>query len=185
MIQNEEDRSAVEKIYRVYAKKIFCIAKAYLHDDYLSEECVQDVFTVLIDKLQSFNEMSEKHQKNFLVKICRCIAVNKYREENKRNIRESSFEEATEDGLEIPDCCPALSEAVITEENLKRLGKILDEMEPKYGDILYMKAFMEMSNKDIAAYTGLTPSLVAVRLMRARKILLTERREELDEIFKK
>lgn len=51
-IRDESDRSLVEDVYLKYGRKIYCIAGNYLKDDRDIEDCVQDVFVMLIDHLE-------------------------------------------------------------------------------------------------------------------------------------
>ena len=94
-IRDESDRSLVEDVYLKYGRKIYCIAGNYLKDDREIEDCVQDVFVMLIDHLEEYRVWQEKHQINFLVKCCRCIAINKYKVTAKRHRKESVEQKKT------------------------------------------------------------------------------------------
>ncbi len=185
-IRDESDRSLVEDVYLKYGRKIYCIAGNYLKDDRDIEDCVQDVFVMLIDHLEEYRVWQEKHQINFLVKCCRCIAINKYKVTAKRHRKEISVSGAEEDGdLEIEDKDSDVAKPIISEETQRRVHELIETMDPKYGDILYLKGFLGMKNAEIAEMLNMSVDLVNVRLMRARKILLSTKGKELNEICRK
>ena len=185
-IRDEEDRSYVEEVYIKYGPKLYYIANSYLNNVQDSEDCVQDVVIALIDSLEDYKCWDHRHQVNFLVKCCRCIAINKYKKRSKRESLESSINDTEEmPELELADEETSIQEMVISEESKMRLVKMIEEMDPKYGDLLFFKGFLHMKNVVIAKMLNISVNLVNVRLKRARDILLSTRSEELDEIRRK
>ena len=127
-----------------------------------------------MNKLDQFRSFSIDHQKNFMIKVCRCIAINKYNENTKRNIAEMSLNDSIiESEFEIVDNESYLDKILINDENYKIIYNIIDNMDSKYGDILYLKLFLNMKNNEIAKLLNLPLNLINVRLNRA-KIKLKE-----------
>lgn len=171
---DENDKNYIAYLYEKYEKKLYYIANSYLKNHFDSEDCVQDVFVVVMNKLDQFRSFSIDHQKNFMIKVCRCIAINKYNENTKRNIAEMSLNDSIiESEFEIVDNESYLDKILINDENYKIIYNIIDNMDSKYGDILYLKLFLNMKNNEIAKLLNLPLNLINVRLNRA-KIKLKE-----------
>lgn len=179
-IRDEEDRSFAEQIYIKYGRKIAFFAGKYLDNEPDVEDCIQDVFVVLIDHLEEFRHWTEEHQKNFLVKCCRCIAINKYKSNMKRYSKEMSMD--GEAGFELADGSENITELIISEENKRRICEIIENMDSKYGDILYLRGFLGMKNTEIAKMLNISAELVNVRYQRAKAIILSTKGEEINEI---
>ncbi len=186
LIANEEDQKLVEQIFYDNAPKLYIIAYGLLHNHHDSEDCVDDVILVLIDKLQEYQCMSEMHQKNFLVKVCRCIAINKYKQNMRRNKYEpitanygdeiiSNLKDEDEDTVNI----------VIMEETRKILIKLIEDLDPKYGDILYLKYILEMKNIDIAKRLNMTQNHVNVNVSRGLAKLKSAFGGKISEIYRR
>jgi RNA polymerase sigma factor (sigma-70 family) len=181
-IRDEDDRNFVEQIYVKYGRKIAGIARKYIDNELDVEDCIQDVFVVLIDRLEDFRQLTEVHQKNFLVKCCRCIAINKYKENMKRRSKEVSVDDGNSISIELPDESENIAELIISEENKRRICGIIEEMDPKYGDILYLRGFLGMKNVEIAKMLNISTELVNVRYQRARELILNTKGEAINEI---
>jgi DNA-directed RNA polymerase specialized sigma24 family protein len=55
-------------------------------------------------------------------------------------------------------------------------------MDPKYGDILYLRGFLGMKNVEIAKMLNISTELVNVRYQRARELILNTKGEAINEI---
>ncbi len=185
-IRDENDRNFVEDVYQKYNKQLQVIAKYHLENIVDVEDCIQDVVVVLIDYVEKYREWTETHQFNFLVKCCRCIAINKYNYNERRYRKEISYNHML-DGkdFDLIDEDAYIERIVISSENQKRFAEIIEEMDPKYGDILYFRGFLGMKNVEIAKMLNVSEQLVSARLKKARTILLTTRRNEIDAILRK
>ena len=185
-IRDENDKNFVEEIYIRYKENLLKKAKEYLRSEHDIEECIQDVFIIFIDHVEESYEWDEKHIKNFLMKCTRSVAINKYNSNVRRYSKEFSLNEFNAEGsFEVPDNQESIEQLVISEENVSRIAKILEEMDPMYGDILYFKSFLRMKNTEIAKTLNIPVNTVNQRVSRARKLLLKEGGEEINEILRK
>ena len=64
------------------------------------------------------------------------------------------------------------------------LSEMIEELDPIYRDVLYLRYQYSMKNQDIAKLLKVSESVVKVRYHRAKKILLQKRGKELDEMRK-
>lgn len=184
-IRDEDDRSYVEQIYIKYGKKLYLIANNILNHHEDSEDCVVRVIEVLIEYLESYRTWNEDQQINFLVKCCRSISINRYNEKKRQNKYETSLYDIRNDvECDIIDEDAYIDKMIITEENIKRLTELIDELNPIYGDLLFFKGVMQMRTGEIAKMLGISEGLVSMRLTRARRILLKKRGDELNDIRK-
>lgn len=189
LIRNEDDREFVQAVYLKYKKVIFNKARLYVGKEQDVEGCVQDVVVVLIDHVEECREWSEEHLKNFLMKCIRCIAINKYKENMRRAKYETYvsnfFTDDDGDAVEwdIPDEDENIEQMVISEENVNRIARIIDNMNPLYGDIMYLRCVMNMSNSQIAETLDLPVNTVNQRIFRAKKILEEQGGREINEIL--
>ena len=183
LIRDENDRKFVEDVYIRYKDRIFNKARIYLRNEHDVEECVQDVVVVLIEHADQCYEWQEEHIKNFLMKCIRCIAINKYKENIRRYSKEISVSEFEEEGdMDIPDKDECIEQSIISEENVRRLAQMIEEMDPLYSDILYFRSFLGMKNTEIAKMLNIPVNTVNQRISRAKRMLMQERGEEINEI---
>ena len=185
-IRDEDDQNFVSIVFDKYSNQLTAIAEKYLSNTVDVEDCIQNVFVILIKRLQEYQMWDEKHQFNFLAKCCRCIAVNKYKNNQKRLENEIGLNYPNNDkDFDIIDEDSLIEKIVISNENLKKIRDLIEDMDPTYGDILYLKGFLGMKNVDIAKTLDLSVDVVNTRLTRARKILLTTRGDDINEIRRK
>ena len=119
-IRDENDQHFVAEVYSKYSDRMQAIVKKYLDNGMDVEDCVQDVIIVLINYLEEYRTWDERHRLNFLMKCCRCIAINKYKENKKRRSKESSLSKSDDEkDLEIFDEDSYLDRILISEDTLK------------------------------------------------------------------
>ena len=185
-IRDENDRNYVQIVFDKYGDRLSSIARKYLGNTDDINDCVQDVVIALIKRLQDYQMWDEDHQFNFLVKCCRSIAINKYKRNRTRLENEIGLNYPDSDkDFDIVDEDSLIEKIVISNENVKKIRDLIENMDPIYGDILYFKGFVGMKNVDIAKTLNLSVDVVNMRLMRARKILLTTRGDDINEIRRK
>lgn len=182
-IENGDDRSFVEELFRQYGKKIYLLAYNILNNVGMAEDCLQNVMKKVIDNVGLFRDCDKNKMKCLIVKCTRNAAIDLYRSERRRRSFETelgAFEEDS-DG-EFADSAGTSEDIIINEENKRRLMELINLLEPAYRDVLLMKYKMEMKNTDIAAVLGVSEDVVNTRIYRAKKILLEKRRDELYDI---
>ncbi len=185
-IQDENDRNFVEELYEKYKDRIYYRAKKLLKNESDLEECVQDVVIAIIQKVEKLRGCDEDHIKNYLMKCTKNIATEKYNDNAKRYRNEISISEVQpEKDMDIPDLNEFMEQLIISEEAVRSIAKILDEMDPLYGDILYFKSFMRMKNTEIAKMLNIPVNTVNQRIFRARNILIKKESERINELLRK
>lgn len=181
-IRNPEDRDFVARVYEKYKKNLYYVANDVLNHDDDAKDCVQETVVILIDKLQDYQTWDIAHQRFFLFKCCKNFACGMYN--RKKKIVDNEFSMTAEDGseIDIADESSDVEKLVLSEYNVKRILKIIEEMDEKYGDLLFFKFYANMKNIEIAEKFNIPINTVNGRLARARKILLERLKEECYEL---
>ena len=190
MMNRDSDRSFVEKLYHQYRKNIYASAFKILRHKEDTEDCVQDVIQTVIRHVDTFRNASRDELIKLLAVCTRNAAINIYRKNKRKQDRESHLPLDREyeaqllpiDRLLYHQQDPA--EIVVGKENKRELVQMIAEMDDVYKDVLLLRYQYKMSNRKIADILKISENAVGVRLHRAKKILLEERGEELDEIRK-
>lgn len=191
-INNEDDRAYVEKIYGEYGKKIYKVAFKILNNTEDAEDCVHDVVKIIIDNLEMFQALEGEQLIKLLVTCSRNAALNIYRKNKIKHINEGKRKSYTDDETNeksldiesVSDDGMFVDLIVINEENRKRISEMIEELDPIYKDVLYLRYQYSMKNQDIAKILKISENVVKVRYHRAKKILLQKRGKELDEMRK-
>ena len=183
-IADDEDRAFVEKLYIKYEKHFYLIAKKYLKDHHDAEDCVHDTVSLMIKNVEKF-----KHAQNggYLDKLatvaCRNCALNALRVKNRKLEYEQptvkyNYEEEEYEEIDIPDEESSVDKFYVSEQNCKRLRRLIDGLDQKYRDVILLKS-LGFDNHSIADIMNITEVLVRKRYSRARKMLLEMGGEEL------
>ena len=191
-INNEDDRNFVEKIYVQYGKKIYKVAFKVLNNSEDAEDCLHDVIKIIIDHLDVFQSADGERFIKLLVTCTRNAALDIYRKNKIKHINERKRKLYTNEEIDdndvdienIPDEDMFSDLILINEENRKRISEMIEELDPLYRDVLYLRYQYSMKNQDIAKILKVSESVVKVRYHRAKKILLQKRGKELDEMRK-
>ena len=189
-INNEDDRNFVEKVYAQYGKKIYKVAYKILNNTEDAEDCLHDVIKNIIDHLDMFQAVEGESFIKLLVTCTRNTALDIYRKNKKKRIHEEkrtfhTVDESDDHFIEtIPEQDISVDMILINEENKHRISEMIEELDPIYKDILYLRYQYSMKNQDIAKILNVSETVVKVRYHRAKKILLRKRGKELDEMRK-
>lgn len=138
-IENEDDRLFVETVFNRYAKKLYLVAYNILGNRADAEDCVQDTFVKIIDKLDRFkNAQKDDSLIKLLVIVCRNTALDMY-DKNKR-IAETQCSQTVCDGggssvMDIPDSSADVERLVINNCVCEYVVKLIDGLDHKYRDV--------------------------------------------------
>ena len=175
-IENEQDRLFVESILNMYSEKMYLIAMDIINNHHDAEDCVHDTIVKIIDKLERFKQANRE---DYLIKLivitCRNTAINKYKENKKRNYWEISttvFDEEEESSImDIPDLSANVERIVISEFSCSYVKELIDKLDLKYRDVIVLKGY-GYGYEEIAYLMHISQELVRKRYSRARKKVL-------------
>lgn len=175
-IENEQDRLFVESIFNMYSEKMYLIAMDIINNHHDAEDCVHDTIVKIIDKLERFKQANRE---DYLIKLivitCRNTAINKYKENKKRNYWEISttvFDEEEESSImDIPDLSANVEKIVISEFTCGYVKELIDKLDLKYRDVIVLKGY-GYEYEEIACLMHISQELVRQRYSRARKKII-------------
>ncbi len=169
LVDEPEEQNKVEQLYYQYRKLMKFIALKILKQEDLAEDAVQDAFIRLIENLHRIEDVYSNDTKAFIYILIRNVAINRLKQERRRTV------ENIEDYVNQLFVQTDPMASVWANEWMQKI-----EMLPLiYRDVLQLKVYYELSNKEIAKVMNISCGLVAKRLERARKML----QESEDEIY--
>ena len=169
-LETESDRSSFEKIYDDNKNILYRYAYSILGDSASAEDAVQDAFVSLAQNFEKTYKMECNQIRSYLIIIVRNAAFKIYNRRKREVASEDIYagDEPTGEELHLK---------VEDEELRKKMFEMIKELDSKYGDILMLRYYCGMPEKDIAESLGLSIQNVKVRLFRARNLLKEKLKE--------
>lgn len=170
VIDSDEDRSKFEKAYIANRDMMYNTAYRILHNAASSEDAVHDAFLSTANVFDKISHLSDKAIRNYLFIVVRNAAL---RLSNKQSRELPDENELSE---QVPDISNI--EADVEDRELQeKVFSLVKALDDKYSDILMMKFFYEMKDREIAEVTGLTVEAVKARIHRGREMLKKQIKE--------
>jgi len=163
------DEKAIHETDIKYGNYIFTTANNILLNEEDSKECVNDTY------LKTWNSIPPTKPnilKLFLAKICRNLAIDKYKynRAQKRNIElETIMSEIDNMECYIAELC--VEEKIISEELAKLLNDFMKKLDKNKRMIFLDRYYSLYSVKQIAEYNKISESNVKIILMRLKNEL--------------
>ena len=136
-----------------------------------AEDIVSDAFERLMTRFERYGGLTDVQLKGLLFRIVRNLCMDAHRLRK----RTSAFQSDVEfDSDEMNDFIadngePSPEEALVSEENVRRMKAIFRSLSPALREVLEMKLNEEMTDGEIAKELHISKRLVQQRLARARK----------------
>lgn len=167
---SEDDVQSFETIYEENKDMLYRYAYSILKDNAGAEDAVQDAFVALADNFEKTYTMDQSKIRSYMVVIVRNAAFRIYNRRKKETPAEEFYTADEPSGEEI--------HIGIESEELRRiLFDKIRSLDPKYGDLIMLRYYHKMPEKDIANSLGISVENVKVRLFRARNMLKDMLRE--------
>ena len=136
------DNSSLEKIYDFYALKIKRIAFAILGDIHYAEDVLQKVLIILWNKSKRF--LNVHSPDSLIYRLAKNAAIDIYRQNKKRAKKYVSLDKMQEEkNFEVP---------IDNDFSKFEFLSIISSLDEKEKDIVYMKAFLGYTHREIAEY---------------------------------
>ena len=159
-LETEDERLSFEEIYNDNKNILYNCAYSILRDEPSAEDAVQDAFVSLARNFEKTKQMERNQIRGYMIIIVRNAAFKLY---NKRK-REVAAEDIYADEADTSD----MTLDVENKELAQTLFEMIKKLDSKYGDVIMLKYYHDMHDKDIADSLGLTVENVKVRLHRGR-----------------
>ena len=163
------DREAFSELVRRYERRIFRLAQNITHSPEDAEDVMQDAFLKAYQHLDNFNGDSRFY--TWLVRITVNQALMKLR---KRRANHFSLDQPVAAGdadlvpREIADWAPSPEHRYAQSELRDILGAALQQLDPAYRIVFWLRDVEELSTEETARVLGLSIPGVKARLSRAR-----------------
>ncbi len=166
MEQAKENSESFGKLYDYYFPKVygFVAAKVYDRDD--AEDITGDIFVKILENLHNF-EWRGLPFGAWIFRIARNTINDYYTKHGKTKV--ASIDEVY--GLSEDEEKTSPHKKAAKEELAEKVKEILDDLPERDLNVIHLKFFSELSNREIVDVMGISESNVAVILYRAlRKI---------------
>lgn len=172
LIESQEDKIKIEKIYEKYLDWMLKLAYHYAQDINDAEDAVSDVFLNIISSKCSIPLDSENKTKCYLF-ICVRNSVSKIREAKSKN--------KTVDLDELFSLCASenIEDEIVQRDSCEFVLKYLDALSPIYKDVLTLYLYFGKTLTEIAQLLNIPFKTAETRLRRG-KIILRERLGDID-----
>lgn len=168
-IDSDDDRLTFENIYTDNKNILYNCAYAILKDIPSAEDAVQESFLSLARNFDKTRQMNCNQIRSYLIITVRNASFKIY---NKRK-REISTEDIYMDTEDHSDMTLDTENAELRRE----LFEMIKELDKKYGDVIMLKYYCDMKDKDIASTLEISVENVKIRLHRAKTMLKAKLKE--------
>ena len=173
LIENEDDRVFLERVYTEYHRLMYAQALRVLKQPQAAEDAVSDSLLALTKKISLLRTLERNKLRAYVVITVKHTAVSLLN----RGKRETLPGDVTFDQLSGND---RVDDHLLAQAGVERIKDAIRTLAPRQRDILMMKYFRDMTEQEIGEALGLRAVSVRVHLTRARQRLaqaLAERGE--------
>lgn len=167
MIEDEDDRKYMHRIYEENKRLMFAIALRYTSSECDCEDIVHDTVEKLCKKVEKLKSLSEHALQAYIVSSVRNTAINFHK---RQAIQKKYVTEYVEENLEEHESPHDRIERI---EDLKTksasLANVWNQLPGQDQNILLMKYVFDSSNEEIANALRCSKECIRMRLFRARK----------------
>jgi RNA polymerase sigma-70 factor (ECF subfamily) len=166
------DEEAVEKylktqksfyfdlLYERYSPKIYAKSISLLHDEFLAQDCTQEIMMKLLLNLSKFSNKSKFSTWVYSITYNYCIdKIRKRKKDPSIMVKDFSYYDKEDD----------IDDRLLMEVRVERLKKILEKIPIADKSILLMKYMDSMSIKEIGEITQKSESAVKMKIKRAKQ----------------
>jgi RNA polymerase sigma-70 factor (ECF subfamily) len=172
------DREAFSELVELYGDRVFNLARKILHNSLDAEDVVQETFSTVYQKIDTFHEQSDLF--TWIFRIATNFALMKLRKGKKESFVSDELEKY--DNLKSPLSARSplyTDQSLLDTELSTELDRALNNIPEKYKTIFVLRDLENLSTAETAAVLEISEANVKVRLRRARLFL----RDQLCEYF--
>lgn len=139
-------------------------------NEFEAEEISIQSFSKAFDKIDTYDE--NYSFKSWLLTISKNTHIDRIRKQ--KNTLKSATEAQENKMVDtVLDNAPTPEDQLITKQNLAELLQHIKQLKPDYQKIIHLRFFQEMSYKEMTAELNEPMNNIKVKLLRAKKLLLT------------
>ena len=157
--------SAYDEIYDLYADRLYYYCFMLTKDSYMAEDLTQTTFLKAIEKLHTF-----KNQSSVFTWLC-TIAKNEFINELNKNKR-LSYEKILY--IYHEDDVTNVEDIVLSRHTIRKLARIIKNLDEPFRDIFILRVYNEMSFKEIGSLFNKSDIWARVNYHRAREKIINK-----------
>lgn len=168
LLETEEDKSKFTQLYEKYSKLMKYVAADILRDDHLAEDAVHNAFLNVIKSFYMVEDIDGHKTKRLLVVVTENAAIDMLRKtKHEANVSYDELE-------------PILSVESDMLDNIaaQELADMLLTLPEIYRNVLELRAYHGLNDKQISAVLNVEHATVRKRLERARSMLAEKLRRQ-------
>ena len=168
IIETEEEKQKLERLYDKYERLLYCVAFNYLKDVHRAEDAVHDTYLKIVDKLDAIDEIDSSRTKRYLVTVTEHICINMM----KRKSYKTEINGLGEKELIIAETTPSTydnTEDIYFEKfDVAEIKAAISRLPQKLQNTLILYAVEGYSMKELAELDDCSVEAVKKRVQRAR-----------------
>jgi len=177
VIEDEDDRSFMEQLYRNYHKLMYSELYKITKNPSDAEDLMQSVLEKLIDKIPELRLKDRDRLINYIIVSCRNRAYNFLRDS--RQSQMVQYENCADSPTPEHDR-HQMDFSLIHDEELETLSRIWPKLDDRSRHLLEGYYILEKPMPQLAQELGIKPNSVRMSLVRARQKALKLLQEELE-----
>ena len=167
-MEDEDNREYMTRLYRDYQALMLKTAWEYSQDSATVEDIVSDSCVALIQHLNQLKAMDKPALRAYIVITVRNKALDDLRRQALRRKNFVTMDENTLDSLEETT---SFERKLSLRQEMETVREAIANLPADEQDVLRMKFFRHMTDKEIAARMEIAENRVRVLIMRSRKKL--------------
>ena len=167
-MEDEDNREYMTRLYRDYQALMLKTAWEYSQDSATVEDIVSDSCVSLIQHLNQLKAMDKPALRAYIVITVRNKALDDLRRQALRRKKFVTMDENTLDSLEETT---SFERKLSLRQEMETVREAIANLPADEQDVLRMKFFRHMTDKEIAARMEIAENRVRVLIMRSRKKL--------------
>lgn len=171
------EQEVLRQLYINYEQKMYQVAFAVLGQEQQAEDAVQDAFVKVTKYLKKIKDVESDKTRRLLIRIIKTTAIDQYRK-NQRDVERLTTEEALAGGKVVS------IDEILQAEDRQMIRRLLQKVPRDYLEIIKLRCYFEVSNKEAAQILEISEDAAAKRLERARKYVQEKMGDEKYEGYK-
>lgn len=167
-MEDEDNREYMTRLYRDYQALMLKTAWEYSQDSATVEDIVSDSCVSLIQHLNQLKAMDKPALRAYIVITVRNKALDDLR---RQALRRKSFVTMDENTLDSLEETTSFERKLSLRQEMETVREAIANLPADEQDVLRMKFFRHMTDKEIAARMEIAENRVRVLIMRSRKKL--------------
>ena len=163
------DREALRRLYERFSRFAMGVALRYVPEREDALDVVHDSFVIILTSINSFEYRGEGSLRNWVSKIVSHHAIDWIKKHE-----QLSFSD------QIPDEIEENEEAAIEEVPKNLLNEMIGRLPLRYRIVINLRAFEELSHKEIALRLGISENVSVTLFSRAKRKLAKMMKEYLN-----